>query len=122
MVRDLEQMKENEEGQLISRKEKLTNSNNHHCKMNFGKDHCKCVFFFSKKRTTIKSRTKTIRTYYQTPDRLNRLLSNLKGCTEHSEMLDNHSNHSKMCHRGDGQCTCYYCTIFGHAVSHKRIG
>lgn len=50
MVRDLEQMKENEEGQLISRKEKFTNSNNHNCKMNFGKDHCKCCFLNHQKR------------------------------------------------------------------------
>lgn len=45
-----------------------------------------------------------------------------KGCSEHSDMLENHANHPKMCHRGDGQCTCYYCTIFGHAVSkHKTL-
>lgn len=40
----------------------------------------------------------------------------ITGCSEHSDMMENHSNHPKMCHRGDGQCTCYYCTIFGHAV------
>lgn len=38
------------------------------------------------------------------------------GCSEHSDMLENQQNHPKMCHRGDGQCTCYYCTIFGHTV------
>lgn len=32
-------------------------------------------------------------------------------------MMENHANHPKICHRGDGQCTCYYCTIFGHSVS-----
>lgn len=44
-------------------------------------------------------------------------VSNLLGCSEHSEMMENHANHPKICHRGDGQCTCYYCTIFGHSVS-----
>lgn len=36
-------------------------------------------------------------------------------CNEHSEFLENHPN--KMCHRSDGGCTCYYCTIFGHTVN-----
>lgn len=39
------------------------------------------------------------------------------GCSEHSDMLENQQNHPKMCHRGEIQCTCYYCTIFGHTVS-----
>lgn len=32
-------------------------------------------------------------------------------CAEHREYLEN-----KYCHRRDGQCVCYYCTIFGHTV------
>lgn len=28
-----------------------------------------------------------------------------------AEYLEN-----KYCHRRDGQCVCYYCTIFGHTV------
>lgn len=39
MVRDLEQIKENEEGQLIAKKEKTTNSNNN------GSHHCKLILF-----------------------------------------------------------------------------
>lgn len=62
MVRDLEQMKENEEKQVKTTTEK----NGHMC------------------------------------------------CNEHSDFLENHPN--KMCHRSDGGCTCYYCTIFGHTV------
>lgn len=41
----------------------------------------------------------------------------VSGCSEHSDMLENQQNHPKMCHRGEIQCTCYYCTIFGHTVS-----
>lgn len=63
MVRDLEQMKENEEKQVKTTTEK----NGHLC------------------------------------------------CSEHSDLLESHPN--KMCHRSDGGCTCYYCTIFGHTVS-----
>lgn len=63
MVRDLEQMKENEEKQVKTTTEK----NGHFC------------------------------------------------CSEHSDFLENHSK--QMCHRSDGGCTCYYCTIFGHTVS-----
>lgn len=70
MVRDLEQMKENEEKQVKTTTEK----NGHFC------------------------------------------------CSEHSDFLENHSK--QMCHRSDGGCTCYYCTIFGHTVSfsfHKHF-
>lgn len=35
-------------------------------------------------------------------------------CSEHGDMMPDHP--SKMCHRYDGLCNCYYCTIFGHAV------
>lgn len=37
-------------------------------------------------------------------------------CAEHREYLEN-----KYCHRRDGQCVCYYCTIFGHTVGFKRF-
>ncbi|KAG4067279.1 hypothetical protein HA402_000270 [Bradysia odoriphaga] len=67
MVRDLEQIKENEEKQVKTTTEK----NGHLC------------------------------------------------CNEHSDFLENHPN--KMCHRSDGGCTCYYCTIFGHTeCNHGR--
>ncbi|XP_055678177.1 uncharacterized protein LOC129786938 isoform X2 [Lutzomyia longipalpis] len=56
----------------------------------------------------------------------NKLLKTEKGsakcCADHSEILENcRENHSsKLCHKGDGQCTCYYCTIFGHTVRKTR--
>ncbi|XP_059621593.1 axoneme-associated protein mst101(2)-like isoform X2 [Phlebotomus argentipes] len=56
----------------------------------------------------------------------NKLLKTEKGstkcCADHSEILDScRENHSsKLCHKGDGQCTCYYCTIFGHTVRKTR--
>ncbi|GAB0092497.1 uncharacterized protein DMENIID0001_074930 [Sergentomyia squamirostris] len=46
-----------------------------------------------------------------------------KCCAEHPEILEScrESGHSsKLCHKGDGQCTCYYCTIFGHTVRKTR--
>ncbi|XP_055716056.1 uncharacterized protein LOC129809929 isoform X3 [Phlebotomus papatasi] len=49
--------------------------------------------------------------------------SSTKCCADHSDILEScRENHSsKLCHKGDGQCTCYYCTIFGHTeCNHGR--
>lgn len=104
MVRDLE-IKENDESQMISKKEKANSSNNsgHHCEC------CVCCLWCILARSVKKLKFKCFARYF------------VSGCSEHSDMLENQQNHPKMCHRGEIQCTCYYCTIFGHTVSWTLI-
>lgn len=104
MVRDLEQIKENGESQLIAKKDKCSshaNANGQHCKRSVLDVVTTHVLPFS---SALNNNNIYFRPF-------------LPGCSDHSDMMDNHANHTKICHRGDGQCTCYYCTIFGHAVS-----